>query len=101
MVRVLFWLYEKEQNVFNFYSNLLEECLDGEHAVNLEELNMPRSNLAELYAPFTEEEVWKTIRSLPSDKASGPDGFTGKFYNILNLVSIWKRVESPRHTLFV
>ena len=101
MVRVLFWLYEKEQNVFNFHSNLLEECLDREHAVNLEELNMPRSDLAELYAPFTEEEVWKTIRSLPSDKASGPDGFTGKFYNILNLVSIWKRVESPRHTLFV
>ena len=48
---------EKEQNVFNFYSNLLGECLDREHTVNLEELNMPRSDLAELDAPFTEEEV--------------------------------------------
>jgi len=73
---------EKEQNVFNFYSNLLGECLDREHTVNLEELNMPRSDLAELDAPFTEEEVWKTIRSLPSDKAPGPDGFTGKFYKV-------------------
>jgi hypothetical protein len=29
---------------------------------------------------FSEEEVWQTIRSLPSDKAPGRDGFTGNFY---------------------
>jgi hypothetical protein len=28
----------------------------------------------------TEEEVWHTIRSLPSDKAPGPDGYKGRFY---------------------
>ena len=28
----------------------------------------------------TEEEVWHTIRSLPSDKALGSDGYTGRFY---------------------
>jgi len=34
-----------------------------------------------LEAPFSEE-VWKTIRALPSDKAPGPDGLTGKFYKV-------------------
>jgi len=71
---------EKEQNIFNFYSSLLGECLDREATVNLEELNLPRIDLADLEVPFTEEEVWKTIQSLPTDKAPGPDGFTGKFY---------------------
>ena len=71
---------EKEQNIFNFYSSLLGECLDREAMVNLEELNLPRIDLADLEVPFTEEEVWKTIQSLPTDKAPGPDGFTGKFY---------------------
>ena len=29
---------------------------------------------------FTEEEVWNTIRELPPDRAPGPDGFIGAFY---------------------
>jgi hypothetical protein len=35
---------------------------------------------ATLGAPFSEGEVWKTICSLPSDKAPRQDGFTGNFY---------------------
>ena len=46
----------------------------------MEELNIPHLDLAELEVPFTEEEIWKTICSLPSNKAPGPDGFTGNFY---------------------
>jgi hypothetical protein len=30
--------------------------------------------------PFSEEEVWTTVKKIPSDKAPGPDGFTGRFY---------------------
>jgi hypothetical protein len=41
---------------------------------------VPSHDLAQLDAPFSEEEVWATIKCLPSDKASGPDGFTGRFY---------------------
>jgi hypothetical protein len=29
---------------------------------------------------FIEEEVWKTIREMPGDRAPGPDGFTDTFY---------------------
>lgn len=71
---------EKEKNIYDFYSNLLGESLDREFTVNLEELNMPHLDLSELEAPFSEEEVWRTTSALPSDKALGPDGFTGNFY---------------------
>jgi len=37
-------------------------------------------DLSTLDAPFSEDEVWSTIKSLPSDRAPGPDGFTGRFY---------------------
>jgi len=56
--------------------------VDRDETVNLSELNMPSIALNDLEAPFSEEEVWKTVRSLPSDKAPGPDGFTGKFYKV-------------------
>lgn len=29
---------------------------------------------------ITKEEVWATIKALPSDKAPGPDGYTGRFF---------------------
>ena len=67
---------EKEKNVFDFYSNLLGESLDREVTINLDELAIPSFDLSELDAPFSEDEVWRTINSLPSDKAPGPDGFT-------------------------
>jgi len=73
---------EKEKNVFDFYSNLLGESLDREVTINLDELAIPNFDLSELDAPFSEDEVWRTINSLPSDKAPGPDGFTGKFYKV-------------------
>jgi hypothetical protein len=34
-------------------------------------------DLTDLDAPFSEKEVWETIKQLPSDKAPGLDGFTG------------------------
>ena len=33
-----------------------------------------------LDAPISEDEVWETIKTLPKDKALGPDGYTGRFY---------------------
>ena len=72
------------KNVFDFYSNrnLLGESLDREVTINLDELAIPSFDLSELDAPFSEDEVWRTISSLPSNKAPGPDGFTGKFYKV-------------------
>jgi hypothetical protein len=33
-----------------------------------------------LDAPISEEEVLETIKTLPKDKAPGPDGYAGRFY---------------------
>jgi hypothetical protein len=43
-------------------------------------LGLNSHNLADLDMPFSEEEVWATVKKIPSDKAPGPDGFTGRFY---------------------
>lgn len=37
---------------------------------------------------ITEEEVWAAIESQPFDKAPGPDGFTGRFFN-----SVWHFIK--------
>ena len=76
-----------------FYENLLGKCDDREYTINLFELEIISHDFADLELPFSEEEVWNTIKMLPSDKAPGPDGFTGRFYKacwpiIMSSVSI-------------
>jgi hypothetical protein len=39
-----------------------------------------REELEDLGRIFTEEEVWGVIKELPADRAPGPDGFVGAFY---------------------
>ena len=43
-------------------------------------LVFPTCDLANLGDSFTEEEVLEAIKTMPSDKAPGPDGFTGAFF---------------------
>jgi hypothetical protein len=40
----------------------------------------PPLDLEDLGESFSEEEVFAAIKSMPCDKAPGPDGFTGAFY---------------------
>jgi hypothetical protein len=68
---------------------------------NVNELGVPMFDLSELDSPFSEEEVWATIKGLSTDKAPGLDGLTRRFYkscwpiikqNIMSVVSaIWSR----------
>lgn len=41
---------------------------------------MPTADLSHLDTSFTEEEMWSAIKSMPNDRAPGPDGFTVEFY---------------------
>uniref|UniRef100_A0A453RJ81 Reverse transcriptase domain-containing protein n=1 Tax=Aegilops tauschii subsp. strangulata TaxID=200361 RepID=A0A453RJ81_AEGTS len=47
---------------------------------NWEELGIEAHALQDLDAAITEDEVWEAIKEMPSDKAPGPDGFTGIFF---------------------
>jgi hypothetical protein len=77
--RILTTHEEKVAAIFDFYSNLIGEDSDRDRTINLDNLDLPRFDLEALESPFSEE-VWNTIKELPSDKAPGPDGFTGRFY---------------------
>ena len=72
--------YNKAAAVLDFYERLIGAEYDRERTISLEALGSPRFNLDTLDLPFSEEEVWNTIKEMPSDKAPGPDGFTGRFY---------------------
>jgi hypothetical protein len=63
-----------------FFSNLLGVAKQREFTLDLEVCHSANVDLGALDLPITEEEVRATIASLPSDKAPGPDGYTGRFY---------------------
>jgi hypothetical protein len=54
-------------------------CCSRYNTIDLEALGIQHHDLYMMDAPISEE-VWNTIKPLPSDKAPGPDGFTGHFY---------------------
>lgn len=51
-----------------------------QQAIDFAEIGIQQHDLSSLEVPFTEEEVWATVKEMPLDKAPGPDGFTGRFY---------------------
>jgi hypothetical protein len=59
---------------FDFYHELLGTAVGREVTIDLEALGMPSFDLSGLDSPFLEDEVWNTIKTIPLDKALGPDG---------------------------
>lgn len=80
---------EKEQAAYDFYHNLLGTAEQREFTIDLEQLGVPVHDLQSLDEFFTEDEVWATIKSMPSDKAPGPNGFTDRFYK-----TYWQIIKS-------
>jgi hypothetical protein len=51
-----------------------------EFTLNLGSCHRDMGDLGVLDLPISEDEVRSAVFCLPSDRASGPDGFTGRFY---------------------
>lgn len=71
---------DMETMAADYFSDVLGKASMRPHAINLHALPLPQVDLAELDLPFSEREVWEAIRTLPVDRAPGPDGFTTLFY---------------------
>jgi hypothetical protein len=71
---------EKQVAAWQFYNNLLGTAGQRDLTLNLDAFHRTSVDLSDLDQFLSEEEIWSTIKSLPPDKAPGPDGFTGRFY---------------------
>ena len=60
---------QKAGIIDEFYFSLLGQNAARKRTINLEALGVPSHDLSELDAPFSEEEVWNTIKMVPPDKA--------------------------------
>lgn len=65
-----------------YYMEVLGSAPVREYGLDLAELGYRRGTCPHLDMPFSAEEVLKVIKSMPLDKAPGPDGFTGRFYYV-------------------
>ena len=70
----------KQVLVKNHFSQVLGRGSPSSKDFIWEALRFPVCDLSSLGDAFTEEEVLSAIKSMPSDKAPGPDGYTGAFF---------------------
>ena len=62
------------------YEQLLGTASARGHTLDLNFLGIAPRELGMLEEMITEEEVWKVIKDMPDDRAPGPDGFIGAFF---------------------
>lgn len=80
---------EKQQAILGYYDQLLGTALPRSQTLDLQYFHQGGLNLADLDSPISDDEVWVTIKTLPSDRALGPDGYTGRFYK-----ACWTTIRS-------
>jgi hypothetical protein len=71
---------EMEKALHDHFSRVFGATVQLNEDIDLQELGIIDHDLSVLDQPVSKEEVWAAIRELPSDRAPGPDGFTGAFY---------------------
>jgi hypothetical protein len=66
--------------VFSYYNELLGTKFPIMHRIDLSLLELPQLEFAEQAAPFNADEIASIVSATPSNRAPGPDGFSGTFY---------------------
>jgi hypothetical protein len=74
--------HSKAAALYEFYNNLLGVSAQRSSTINLDLVNLQQLEMSSLAEQFTEEEVLRVIRALPSNKALGPDGFIARFLQL-------------------
>ena len=69
----------------DYYKQLQANKMDNLEEMDqfLEKHNLPRLNqeqIENINRPITNTDIETVIKNLPTNKSSGPDGFTGEFY---------------------
>jgi mannosylglycoprotein endo-beta-mannosidase len=70
----------KEQVVQTHFQSVMSKGDTSSVDFNWDAINLQESNLSTLGDAFSKDEVRNAINQMPSDKALGPDGFTGIFF---------------------
>ena len=76
---------EIQRIIRDYYEQLYGNKMDNLEEMDrvLEKLSLPRLNQEEIEImnnPVTSTEIEAVIKNLPKNKSTGPDGFTGEFY---------------------
>ena len=79
---------EKEKVIGDYFKNHIGSAVPRTTTINCQSLGYTQHDLSDMEVPFSHDEVKNTINSMPSDKASGPDGFTGAFFK-----ACWKIIK--------
>jgi hypothetical protein len=73
----------KARALLDFFDGILGTPASRTSSIDLHCLRLPTIiNMSQLCDRFTEEEVWMVIKSLPPDKALGPDRFSARFLQV-------------------
>lgn len=71
---------EMAEALYNHYQGMMGSEGERSQHIDLAAIGIHQTQLAHLDEPFTENELWETINSMPQDKAPSPDRFTAEFY---------------------
>lgn len=71
---------DKLQAAYDYFLNIMGSANPRTVAISLSTIGVASHNLSDLESDIMEDEVKKVIMDMPSEKAPGPDGFSGGFF---------------------